>query len=142
MLLAMIKYCRRIRFLHHGSDLKLNTVIISLLNLFIYDKCHIQQISHIKLLCLLSCMMFMVSMYFFLFSHLCRLYLSIFLKHVFSLRFEMLKTADGSISGSLKVIESLKANKKNKGKRGSKDTDWTWKEQVSMNGVMVFIWKT
>jgi hypothetical protein len=43
----------------------------------------------------------------------------------------MLKTADGSISGSLKVIESLKANKKNKGKKGSKETDWTWKEQVS-----------
>ncbi|XP_021936981.1 unconventional myosin-XV-like isoform X4 [Zootermopsis nevadensis] len=47
-------------------------------------------------------------------------------------KFEMLKTADGSISGSLKVIESLKANKKNKGKRGSKDTDWTWKEQVDL----------
>jgi hypothetical protein len=43
----------------------------------------------------------------------------------------MLKTADGSISGSLKVIESLKANKKNKGKKGNKDNDWTWKEQVS-----------
>jgi hypothetical protein len=54
----------------------------------------------------------------------------------------MLKTADGSISGSLKVIESLKANKKNKGKKGSKETDWTWKEQVSAQGVMVVGWRT
>jgi hypothetical protein len=53
------------------------------------------------------------------------------LEYVFFLRFEMLKTADGSISGSLKVIESLKTNKKNKGKKGNKDNDWTWKEQVS-----------
>jgi hypothetical protein len=43
----------------------------------------------------------------------------------------MLKTADGSISGSLKVIENLKTNKKNKGKKGNKENDWTWKEQVS-----------
>jgi hypothetical protein len=43
----------------------------------------------------------------------------------------MLKTADGSISGSLKVIENLKPNKKNKGKKGNKENDWTWKEQVS-----------
>lgn len=41
----------------------------------------------------------------------------------------MLKTADGSISGSLKVIESLKS-KKNKAKKGNKENDWTWKEQV------------
>ena len=53
------------------------------------------------------------------------------LEHVFFIRFEMLKTADGSISGSLKVIESLKTSKKNKGKKGNKDNDWTWKEQVS-----------
>ncbi|KAF4520561.1 hypothetical protein B566_EDAN011113 [Ephemera danica] len=44
-------------------------------------------------------------------------------------RFEMLKTADGSISGSLKVIENMK-NKKSKKK--SKDSDWTWKEQVDL----------
>ncbi|PSN58257.1 Unconventional myosin-XV [Blattella germanica] len=48
------------------------------------------------------------------------------------LRFEMLKTADGSISGSLKVIESLKTNKKSKGKKGNKENDWTWKEQVDL----------
>jgi myosin-15 len=47
-------------------------------------------------------------------------------------KFEMLKTADGSISGSLKVIESLKTNKKSKGKKGNKDNDWTWKEQVDL----------
>lgn len=42
----------------------------------------------------------------------------------------MLKTADGSISGSLDVIESLKT-KKNKGKsKGNKENEWTWKEQV------------
>lgn len=46
-------------------------------------------------------------------------------------RFEMLKTADGSISGSLKVIESLKSKKKNK--KGKQDsTEWTWKEQVDL----------
>ncbi|XP_063236075.1 unconventional myosin-XV [Bacillus rossius redtenbacheri] len=45
-------------------------------------------------------------------------------------KFEMLKGADGSISGSLKAIESMK-NKKNKGKKANKN-DWTWKEQVSM----------
>ncbi|KAJ4444520.1 hypothetical protein ANN_06314 [Periplaneta americana] len=44
----------------------------------------------------------------------------------------MLKTADGSISGSLKVIESLKTNKKSKGKKGNKENDWTWKEQVDL----------
>lgn len=54
-----------------------------------------------------------------------------FLTCVFCIRFEMLKTADGSISGSLKVIENLKPNKKNKGKKGNKENDWTWKEQVS-----------
>ncbi|PNF27704.1 hypothetical protein B7P43_G13752 [Cryptotermes secundus] len=47
-------------------------------------------------------------------------------------KFEMLKTADGSISGSLKVIENLKASKKNKGKKGNKENDWTWKEQVDL----------
>ncbi|XP_069684998.1 unconventional myosin-XV isoform X7 [Periplaneta americana] len=47
-------------------------------------------------------------------------------------KFEMLKTADGSISGSLKVIESLKTNKKSKGKKGNKENDWTWKEQVDL----------
>ncbi|GLH06473.1 Unconventional myosin IC [Gryllus bimaculatus] len=46
-------------------------------------------------------------------------------------KFEMLKTADGSISGSLKVIESLKS-KKGKGKKGNKENDWTWKEQVDL----------
>ncbi|KAL7287664.1 hypothetical protein TKK_0018304 [Trichogramma kaykai] len=48
-------------------------------------------------------------------------------------KFEMLKTADGSINGSLKVIESLKGNKK-KGKKskGQDSTEWTWKEQVDL----------
>lgn len=47
-------------------------------------------------------------------------------------KFEMLKTADGSISGSLDVIESLKT-KKNKGKsKGNKENEWTWKEQVDL----------
>ncbi|XP_049851037.1 unconventional myosin-XV isoform X4 [Schistocerca gregaria] len=46
-------------------------------------------------------------------------------------KFEMLKAADGSISGSLKVIESLKS-KKNKSKKGNKENEWTWKEQVDL----------
>lgn len=37
-----------------------------------------------------------------------------------SYRFEMLKTPDGNISGSLKVVQSHK-----------KGGDWTWKEQVN-----------
>lgn len=45
----------------------------------------------------------------------------------------MLKTADGSISGSLKVIESLKSKKKNKKGKGQQDgAEWTWKEQVDL----------
>lgn len=45
----------------------------------------------------------------------------------------MLKTADGSISGSLKVIESLKSKKKNKKNKGQQDSaEWTWKEQVDL----------
>lgn len=46
----------------------------------------------------------------------------------------MMKTADGSISGSLKVIESLKNKKKNKkSKSQEKDgAEWTWKEQVDL----------
>ncbi|XP_039312298.1 unconventional myosin-XV [Solenopsis invicta] len=47
-------------------------------------------------------------------------------------KFEMLKTADGSISGSLKVIESLKSKKKKKGKGQQDGTEWTWKEQVDL----------
>ncbi|XP_048509561.1 uncharacterized protein LOC105693576 isoform X2 [Athalia rosae] len=48
-------------------------------------------------------------------------------------KFEMLKTADGSISGSLKVIESLKNKKKNKKGKGQQDgAEWTWKEQVDL----------
>ncbi|XP_026670463.1 unconventional myosin-XV [Ceratina calcarata] len=48
-------------------------------------------------------------------------------------KFEMLKTADGSISGSLKVIESLKSKKKNKKNKGQPDgAEWTWKEQVDL----------
>ncbi|XP_046399408.1 unconventional myosin-XV isoform X2 [Ischnura elegans] len=56
-------------------------------------------------------------------------------------KFEMLKTADGTISGSLKVIESLKGKKAlgggkkggSSGKEGGKDVaDWTWKEQVDL----------
>ncbi|KAK1130085.1 hypothetical protein K0M31_019769 [Melipona bicolor] len=48
-------------------------------------------------------------------------------------KFEMLKTADGSISGSLKVIESLKSKKKNKKNKGQQDgAEWTWKEQVDL----------
>nr|CAD7453151.1 unnamed protein product [Timema tahoe] len=46
-------------------------------------------------------------------------------------RFEMLKAADGSISGSLKVIESKGKKNKDK-KKGNKENDWTWKEQVSL----------
>jgi myosin XV len=42
----------------------------------------------------------------------------------------MLKTADGSINGSLKVVESIKNNKKNKKKSKDNTSDWTWKEQV------------
>lgn len=44
----------------------------------------------------------------------------------------MLKTADGSISGSLKVIESLKSKKKKKGKGQQDGAEWTWKEQVDL----------
>lgn len=48
-------------------------------------------------------------------------------------KFEMLKTADGSISGSLKVIESLKSKKKSKKGKGQQDSaEWTWKEQVDL----------
>ncbi|XP_043281933.1 unconventional myosin-XV isoform X2 [Venturia canescens] len=48
-------------------------------------------------------------------------------------KFEMMKTADGSISGSLKVIESLKSKKKNKKSKGQQDgAEWTWKEQVDL----------
>lgn len=48
-------------------------------------------------------------------------------------KFEMLKTADGSISGSLKVIESLKSKKKGKKNKGQQDgAEWTWKEQVDL----------
>ncbi|KZC05600.1 Unconventional myosin-XV [Dufourea novaeangliae] len=48
-------------------------------------------------------------------------------------KFEMLKTADGSISGSLKVIESLKSKKKSKKSKGQHDgAEWTWKEQVDL----------
>ncbi|KAJ8681735.1 hypothetical protein QAD02_017527 [Eretmocerus hayati] len=48
-------------------------------------------------------------------------------------KFEMLKTADGSISGSLKVIESLKGKKKGKkGKQSQDGAEWTWKEQVDL----------
>ncbi|XP_076234476.1 unconventional myosin 10A [Calliopsis andreniformis] len=48
-------------------------------------------------------------------------------------KFEMLKTADGSISGSLKVIESLKSKKKNKKSKGQQNgAEWTWKEQVDL----------
>ncbi|XP_046586212.1 unconventional myosin-XV isoform X1 [Neodiprion lecontei] len=49
-------------------------------------------------------------------------------------KFEMLKTADGSISGSLKVIESLKSKKKKdkKGKGQQDGAEWTWKEQVDL----------
>ncbi|XP_076381481.1 unconventional myosin 10A isoform X2 [Megalopta genalis] len=48
-------------------------------------------------------------------------------------KFEMLKTADGSISGSLKVIESLKSKKKSKKSKGQQDgAEWTWKEQVDL----------
>ncbi|XP_074098878.1 unconventional myosin 10A [Cotesia typhae] len=48
-------------------------------------------------------------------------------------KFEMMKTADGSISGSLKVIESLKNKKKSKKNKGQQDgAEWTWKEQVDL----------
>ena len=42
-------------------------------------------------------------------------------------RYEMLRTADGSIRGSLKMIASMK-----KGKGKKKQEDWTWKEQVGL----------
>ena len=44
----------------------------------------------------------------------------------------MLKTADGSISGSLKVIESLKGKKKGKKGKSQDGAEWTWKEQVDL----------
>lgn len=45
----------------------------------------------------------------------------------------MLKTSDGSISGSLKVIESKNKKNKEKGKGSGKDpSEWTWKEQVDL----------
>ncbi|XP_016845570.1 unconventional myosin-XV isoform X2 [Nasonia vitripennis] len=47
-------------------------------------------------------------------------------------KFEMLKTADGSISGSLKVIESLKGKKKGKKGKSQDGAEWTWKEQVDL----------
>ncbi|KAK6623915.1 hypothetical protein RUM44_010771 [Polyplax serrata] len=48
-------------------------------------------------------------------------------------RFEMLKTSDGSISGSLKVIESKNKKSKEKGKGGKGgSSEWTWKEQVDL----------
>ena len=44
----------------------------------------------------------------------------------------MLKTADGSISGSLKVIEGKNKKSKEKGKTGKNTSEWTWKEQVDL----------
>lgn len=45
--------------------------------------------------------------------------------HLFSIyRFDMLKSANGEINGSLKVIQNAK-------KKSSND-DWTWKEQLEM----------
>lgn len=44
----------------------------------------------------------------------------------------MLKTSDGSISGSLKVIESKNKKAKDKGKGGKTSSEWTWKEQVDL----------
>lgn len=39
----------------------------------------------------------------------------------------MIRSADGSFSGSIKLLESLKSKKKNKKKNGS-GSDWTWRE--------------
>ncbi|GBM19264.1 Unconventional myosin-XV [Araneus ventricosus] len=46
-------------------------------------------------------------------------------------KYEMLRTRDGSIRGSIKLIESLKT-KKGKGKKGKDTSDWTWKELADM----------
>ncbi|KAG1658544.1 putative ATP-dependent RNA helicase DDX5 [Nymphon striatum] len=46
-------------------------------------------------------------------------------------KYDMLRNADGSIRGSIKMIESLKEKKK-KGKKGKDTDDWTWKEQAEM----------
>lgn len=46
-------------------------------------------------------------------------------------RYDMLRNADGSIRGSIKMIESLKQKKK-KGKKGKDTDDWTWKEHAEM----------
>ncbi|PRD26924.1 UNVERIFIED_CONTAM: Myo15a [Trichonephila clavipes] len=43
----------------------------------------------------------------------------------------MLRTRDGSIRGSIKLIESLKT-KKGKSKKGKDTSDWTWKELADM----------
>ena len=45
----------------------------------------------------------------------------------------MLRTRDGSIRGSIKLIESLKTRKaKGKKNKDGKGEDWTWKELADM----------
>lgn len=52
---------------------------------------------------------------------------------IFSRRYEMLRTRDGSIRGSIKLIESLKTRKgKGKKNKDGKGEDWTWKELADM----------
>lgn len=52
---------------------------------------------------------------------------------VFPHRYEMLRTRDGSIRGSIKLIESLKTRKsKGKKSKDGKGEDWTWKELADM----------
>ncbi|XP_064478725.1 unconventional myosin-XV-like isoform X2 [Ornithodoros turicata] len=46
-------------------------------------------------------------------------------------RYELLRQRDGSIRGSVKMIEHLKATRGGKGRK-AKDSDWTWKELVEM----------
>lgn len=52
---------------------------------------------------------------------------------ILSRRYEMLRTRDGSIRGSIKLIESLKTRKgKGKKNKDGKGEDWTWKELADM----------
>lgn len=48
-------------------------------------------------------------------------------------RYELLRQRDGSIRGSVKMIEHLKASQAGKGRKGKdKDSAWTWQELVEM----------
>jgi hypothetical protein len=43
-----------------------------------------------------------------------------------------LRSKDGSIRGSIKLIENIKAKRKNKKGKGSDSADWTWSEISSL----------